>query len=45
VAAVVGFLLLDLGYLALSVRRPPRWARQLVATKSPIPAPDELPRQ
>ncbi len=33
-AAVVGLVLLDLGYLGLSVRRRPRWARQLLAVKA-----------
>lgn len=45
VAAVVGFLLLDLGYLALSVRRQPRWARQLLAAKASGVTADRETRQ
>jgi hypothetical protein len=44
-AVVAGFVLLDLGYLALSITRRPRWARQLISTKSSAVPPDQAPRQ
>jgi hypothetical protein len=41
--AVVGFVLLILGYLVLSIARRPRWARSEVSTKSSIVPRDEAP--
>jgi hypothetical protein len=42
-AAVAGFALIDLGYLALSIGRRPRWVRALGSPKRVLPRPDDGP--